>query len=338
MTAINQSQSLDLVTLNDLLNFVDADVSRAEWVTVLMAIKSEFGDSAKDLAREWSATAASFNAYSFQSTWRSIKSVGGITIATIIKQAKDNGWTPLPVSPEQREYLTVLSENRKAQQEKAAKQEADAMAEQHAKVSELAYRILESSEPAPSNHPYLKRKKIDPHGILFGSVLSYGKSLIIPVYGTHNPFLGLVQNVQSINEKGTKYFLKGGKKAGGYYPVQWIDDAPIVICEGFATGATLAEHYTPYSSVICAFDAGNLQPVARAFRQQYPTKQIIIAADNDRFTKTGQSAKKNVGIETATAVAKSINAALSIPHFESWESGSDWNDRYLLDLQGVKYG
>jgi putative DNA primase/helicase len=339
MTAINQNQSLDLNALQSLLTYVDAGVSRDDWVTYLMAIKSEFGDSAKEIAQEWSANGATFKVNDFRATWKSINQFGKVTIATLIHQAKANGWKPEPISDIDRKRLDQERKQRQAENAQRAQIEAQQIAEQHQAASERAYRIIENAQPAPVNHPYLQRKQIDAHGILFGAVLSYGKSLVIPIYGTQKPFVGEVQNVQSINAKGDKYFLKGGKKSGGYYPVQWVEDTPIVICEGFATGATLAEHYTPFYSVICAFDAGNLLPVARAFRHLRPKAQIILAADNDRFTKDGQPTDKNAGIEAATKAARFIDAALMIPEFAEYEQGSDFNDRYLLDAQKVvKHG
>lgn len=330
---VNQIQPIDLNTLYHMLNFVEADTQRSEWVTVLMAIKSEFGETARDIAREWSATAPNFSAKDFLSTWKSIKSGGAVTIGTLIRQAKANGWSPKPISNTDRHRLEQERKQRQREQAKRAKAEELAIEQQHQAASERAYRIVQKSVAAPVNHPYLQRKQIDSHGILYGAVLSYGNALIIPLYGTHAPFFGQMQNVQSITAKGDKYFIKGGKKSGGYYPIQWVDDAPIVICEGFATGATLAEHYTPFSSVLCAFDAGNLFAVAKAFSAQYPIAQIIIASDNDRFTKDGKPTEKNAGIEAATKAAKAVNGVISIPEFADHEAGSDWNDRYLLDRQ-----
>jgi len=202
--------------------------------------------------------------------------------------------------------------------------------EKYQRASEQACQIVESATPAPATHAYLKRKQIDPHGVLFGSVLSYQDALIIPVYGTQAPFIGEYQSLQFIQPGGQKRFLAGGKKAGGYYPIQWVQDAPIVICEGFATGATLAQHYTPYSSVICAFDAGNLLSVAKSFRQQYPLAEIIIAGDNDHQTERNTGI--NTGKQKALFTANAIQAGLFIPEFAEHEQGSDWNDRHLLDL------
>jgi putative DNA primase/helicase len=162
--------------------------------------------------------------------------------------------------------------------------------------------------------------------------MNYQNALIIPLTGIEKPFIGAVQSLQFIQPDGQKRYLSGGKKAGGFYPIQWIDDAPIVICEGFATGATLAEHYTPFSSVICAFDSGNLKAIAKAFRSQHPTAQIIIAGDNDHQTE--RNTGTNIGQQKAIVAAKAVNGIVSIPQFAPNEAGSDWNDRYLIDNAG----
>lgn len=330
MTALKH-QPLDLNALHSLLAYIDASVPRGEWVTVLMAIKSEFGDTGQQAALDWSSLADNFNAKEFQSTWKSIKSTGGVNIGTLIHQAKANGWTPEPMTKQERKRLDQERKQRQAENAQRAELEAQALAEQHQRASETAYRIIENAQPAPATHPYLMRKQIANHGVLFGAVLTYGNALIIPVYGTQSPFIGEVQNVQTINAKGGKYFLPAGKKAGGYYPIQWVENAPIVICEGFATGATLAKHYCPEFSVLCAFDAGNLKAVAVAFREANPKTQMIIAGDND--WQTEQQTGFNPGKEKAIQAAQAVNGLVSIPTFADDETGSDWNDRYLLDFK-----
>ena len=325
-------QPIDINTLSNILNFVTPNTDRTEWVRNLMAIKSEFGDDAKELAQSWSATATNFKLNDFRDTWKSIKPTGGVSIGSLIHLAMQNGFKFEPMNPAQKQRLEREAQQRKIQQAKAQAMEAQRLNEQYQRVSEQAYQILEMTTPTPDNHPYLFKKGIGANGVLFGSVLNYQNALIIPLTGIDKPFIGGVQSLQFIKPDGQKRYLKGGKKAGGYYPIQWIDDAPIVICEGFATGATLAEHYTPFSSVICAFDSGNLKAIAKAFRNQHPTAQIIIAGDNDHHTE--RTTGTNIGQQKAIEAAKSVNGIVSIPQFAPNEAGSDWNDRYLIDIAG----
>ena len=66
--------------------------------------------------------------------------------------------------------------------------------------------------------------------------------------------------------------------------------------------------------VVVAFNAGNLVSVAKAIRAKYPEAEIVIGADNDRWTMVrGKSV--NVGIEAAKKAADAINARVSWPVF-----------------------
>jgi len=324
------NQPFDLNQLNNLLQYIPSDTDRTEWVTNLMAIKSEFLEDGRETAQNWSSTAPNYNIKSFINTWKSIKANGGVTIATLVKKAIDNGFKFEPISNDKRQQLTRESQQRKAYAEQQEREQRARQAQQHKQASQTANHIILNAKPASLCHEYLQRKNINPYGVLFGSVLSYKDNLIIPVYGTKCPYIGLVQSLQFIAPNGDKRFMKQGKKAGGYYPIQWIDNAPIIICEGFATGATLAEHYAPFSCVICAFDSGNLEAVAKWFRKSYPTIQIIIAGDNDHRSPT------NTGKQKAEQVAGLIGGLVSIPQFTHDENGTDWNDRYNLDQQYKK--
>lgn len=206
MSALKQIQPLDLNTLQTMLDYIDADTDRTEWVKTLMAIKAEFSDSAKAIAKEWSATASNFNAGAFNATWKSIKANGGVTIASLIHQAKQNGFHFAPINQEQRQQLAKLAKQRYQAQIKAQAEEKQRIERQYQQASRQANQILANATIAPDDHPYLKRKQIDPHGILFGAVLSHGQALVIPVYGTQSRLLvksiifkRLMQTVTSIS-------------------------------------------------------------------------------------------------------------------------------------------
>jgi len=319
---------LDLSTLMQLLEYVIADCPRDEWVKHLMAIKSEFGEAGKETAQAWSATASSYKHKDFIATWKSIKANGGVTIASLIHEAKQNGFKFAHISSQQAEKLKVEYQQRQAQKVKEqAIAKAQELAQHRAKANQ-AQTIINAAEPAPPNHPYLVRKGINPHGVLFGSFLSYQDALVIPIYGTQGEFKDKVQSCQFITPEGGKRMLKGAKKQGGYYPIQWIKDASIVICEGFATGCSIAEHYAQTDSVIVAFDAGNLTHIAKYFRKHFPAVEIIIAGDNDHQKERATGI--NTGVIKANEAAYLIRGKVSIPYFEPHQNGSDWNDYYNL--------
>jgi len=190
----------------------------------------------------------------------------------------------------------------------------------------------------PCNFPYLIRKGIEPHGIKFLAkevclpdhlkrlmpYLLRNDLLMIPRYSSEKYLLGDVQTIEFIKGDGTKLPPLKSKPKGTFYPI-WGSNNEILICEGFATGATLKERYSPDSSVIVAFNAGNLLSVAKYFRKLYPQSVIVIAGDNDL------SNEKNVGRDKAILTAQLVGGSYSIPEFKEDEVGSDWNDRYLLD-------
>ena len=82
----------------------------------------------------------------------------------------------------------------------------------------------------------------------------------------------------------------------------------IILCEGWATGSSLAED-EPAALVLAAIDAGNLEPVALAARLRWPNAEQVIAGDDDRLT-TG-----NPGATKAKVAAIASGALLALPQW-----------------------
>ncbi len=117
--------------------------------------------------------------------------------------------------------------------------------------------------------------------------------------------------------------LTGGHKRGRFIPVHGERAARrIVIAEGFATAATLAET-EPDALILAALDAGNLEPVAVEARRRHPNVEIIIAADADA-----------VGIRKARAAALASGGLVAVPEFPPGAEGSDFNDLAALQRHG----
>ncbi|MGI4939915.1 MAG: toprim domain-containing protein, partial [Janthinobacterium lividum] len=181
-------------------------------------------------------------------------------------------------------------------------------------------------------HPYLKKKGVQAHGLRQDR---YG-NLLVPMRDA----AGDLHNVQTISGDGrTKLFVKDGRKQGTFAMLGALEPgAPVVIAEGFATGATVRE-LTGYATAI-AFDAGNLMAVAQAIRAANPNQQIIFAADNDeqlprRVVKHPEGLigppvpLRNVGLEKATAAAEAVNGIVVTPapaYGHAEDKGTDWND------------
>lgn len=174
--------------------------------------------------------------------------------------------------------------------------------------------------PADPTHPYLLKKSVKPHNLR-----QRGEHLTLPLFDA----FGLLWNVQRIAADGSKRFKRG--RAGGLFcPLgDLTDPATILICEGWATGATLYEETG--HAVLCAMNAGNLLSVARAVRSAWARADLVVCADNDRHTMG------NPGVTYATAAAKAVGARLIVPEFPDGAEGSDFNDLSLIRRQGVRH-
>lgn len=144
--------------------------------------------------------------------------------------------------------------------EEARKQ---AEAEHHARQAEATKRaaaIWKAATPAPDNHPYLIQKRIHLHDARIDE-----GALTLPVIDC----TGTLTSLQFIAADGGKWLLSGGRKRSCFIPVVGDMENPtrIIICEGWATGCTLAEDESA-ALVLAAIDAGNLEPVALAARHR----------------------------------------------------------------------
>jgi len=294
-----------LASIEQALTFIDAH-DRDTWFNTLAAIKSALGETGRDIAENWSATADNFNARDFTSVWKSISENGGITIATLFKLAMDNGYVhntndrPAPLTPEQ---IAEREAKRLAADAEQAKRRADAAAKASA-IWNAKPSALEAGCPAVSEHPYLKRKGIQSHGAkVFRGSLTIGGMDCNGALMLAIRFNRKITSLQFINKDGEKRFLPGGEK-GGYLIGKIEDNKHVCISEGFATGATIYEA-TGYP-VVVAFDAGNLRKLAEALRASKPDAVIVICADMD---------DNNVGQLKASEAAIAVNGLVAFPSF-----------------------
>ncbi len=212
-----------------------------------------------------------------------------------------------PYTPSERAYF-----KRNADESRA---EAKAIrATEHAEAATRAMTIWNVAMAPSDDHPYLTRKHINAH-----SARLLNDSLVLPI----TDFTGTLTSLQFIAPDGGKTLLKGGRKQGSYIHVAGNAHAPdrVWICEGWATGCTLAEN-DPTALVIAAIDAGNLKSVALSARYRWPYAQLIIAGDDDRLKTV------NTGAIAAHAAAVTAGALLALP---DWPDGapdnlSDAND------------
>ena len=205
-----------------------------------------------------------------------------------------------------------LNAHRARIEDMQVQREADEI-QKHQQGRESAAVILANTTPA-STQEYLTAKGIQPHGVRCDGV-----NLVIPMRDT----LGNVHSLQTITPDGEKRFHSRGKVTGCYYSIG-KPDGVLIVCEGFATGASIRES-TGYA-VAVAFNAGNLQPVAVALHSKYPALRIIVAADDDHLTPG------NPGMTKARAAAQAVGGFLAVPSFQADrpDKATDFNDLHQV--------
>ena len=190
------------------------------------------------------------------------------------------------------------------EQIEATKQKWEAETRQRNEAAMLrAAEIWKKCKPIANqaDHPYLVKKRIQPH-----EARLHQDSLVIPIYNDSDR----LTNLQFIKADGKKRFLKDGCKKGCFHIIGDVSDK-ILICEGFATGASL--HEDTGKRVVIALDAGNLEPVARNIKALSLGCEIIICGDND---------VSGAGQREARKAALAIGGKVLIPEIP----GKDWND------------
>ncbi len=170
-------------------------------------------------------------------------------------------------------------------------------AQRYAEAARRAAQLLGRCKLASNDHPYLRRKGVNAYGLH-----QLRAQLVIPVRDAR----GALCSLQFISPEGDKRFLTGGRKRGCYFAIGRPRGA-LCLAEGYATAASIFEA-TGYATAV-AFDAGNLEPVARALRAKFPSLAIIVCADNDSETPG------NPGVSLATAAARAVRGMVAVPDF-----------------------
>lgn len=205
------------------------------------------------------------------------------------------GSDPRSLTPAERRAIMAHASEREAQRktETAAKQESAAG------VARDLWRGAGKVDPA---HGYLSRKGLPPFGIR-----QHGDTLLVPMVDCGFR----LWNLQRVYPDGRKLFLPGGRTDGLFWPHGAFRQdgrpsvGPLAIGEGFATMA--AVHHATGHGVVAAMSARNLETVARAMRKLFPSRTLIVAADDDHHLP------ENIGLNAAKKAARSIGALLATP-------------------------
>lgn len=200
---------------------------------------------------------------------------------------------------EERHIDEDLRRTMQIKQDAARREAAEAKRRNAAEAAEMIRHL----QPCPEDHPYLVRKRVKAHGAML-----LGSDLLLPMYDA----AGNVVSTQTIAPDGDKTF-RAGCTSKGMFTIG-ASTPYVVVCEGFATGASI--HEATGLRVYVVFSAGNLPGLIQdiAAIEAVNGAQIVIAADNDH-SGTGQR-------EAEKAAEKIGGAQIVMPA----EVGADWND------------
>ncbi|WP_298622273.1 DUF927 domain-containing protein [uncultured Zoogloea sp.] len=227
--------------------------------------------------------------------------------------------------------------NRARLEAQRAAREAEAKAKRE-KARRKAHALWNSAKPAPDDHPYLQRKGVPSFGLRVGTWPKWREvrpgewreeripnALLLPMRSPS----GTLHSLQAIYaeklEDLEKCFLTNGEKLGKLHLIgELTERLPLCVAEGYATAATV--YLATNWPVAVAFDAGSLEPVARALRDAHPGARFIICADDDHQTAG------NPGRTKAEAAARAVGGVVAVPEFgpDRPERATDFNDLHAL--------
>ena len=317
-----------------MLSYISGVDDREMWVKMAYILADEYGEAGFDVWDTWSQQSDSYNFKDSRAVWKScMRPSGGATakIGSLVALAVQAGYRSngcaKPVDPAERERIAAERAERLAREAAAAERDA-------AEAAELAAAIWTAA--VASGHPYLTRKQVEGYGTRVAAAIelpfvddetgeigtmTVRNALLIPVYQGPRHLCGL----QYITADGKKLPIRGTPMRGGYMVIgRPVRGGVVVICEGWATGASI--HAATGYCVVVAFNAGNLKPVAEKIRAAMPDAQLCIAADDDATTKG------NPGYRAANAAALAVGALVVYPLWAGGRGdGTDFNDLQIAE-------
>lgn len=244
------------------LRAVDPGCDHDTWIRVGMAAQAA-GLSFDDFDR-WSADASNYNRRDCESAWRSFKPGGGIGPGTLYEIARKSGWRDQTNG----EHHKALKRPRPARKPapKAERPPFDVAA------------VWLNSEPATSEHAYIRRKVGQPDGLRVvpaASPLRVNRQLVagwlvVPLYDGEElatlQFIG--PDGDKLNAPGTMrgWFTVGGHVSPG---------ATVYVCEGI--GQAWSAHQATQSPAVVAFGLGRMKGTAKSLADR--GARVVLVAD-----------------------------------------------------------
>jgi putative DNA primase/helicase len=280
-----------------------------------------------------------------------------------VNRGSDHGTQRIELPKAERERLTpdqVAAMRARAKADRAAAELE--LKRQHESASLRAARWWSQCQREGGTNAYLQSKGLPP-GKLYGARLSATGNLVIPIQDANGKTWGLqaiYSDPKVIAKKGrSKDFSPPGLAKKGHWFLIGIAarGSLILLCEGFATGASL--HEATGLPVAVAFDAGNLLPVAQALAAAYRGARILVCADDDwlqkckacgQVTPVESSADcahcgephgcENPGVRAAETAAIAVSGAWVRPEFPTQrpadrKGATDFNDLHCDPAGGL---
>ena len=218
-----------------------------------------------------------------------------------------------------------------------ARRDAERESNQSAAAASAAEVWKAATPDAP--HSYLMLKQVKAHGTRVIDAARarrlapqlpahlYGTLLVVPLFdggGTLHSLQFIDDNASKADASGNphvpnKRYLKNGRKQGCFFLIGPLPSDALVICEGFATGASVQE--ATGLPVAVAFDTSGLSPAAEALRATFPAARLLFAADDDYRP---EKPDENPGFAAAEKAASSIGGVVVRPVRRS--GPTDFND------------
>ncbi|AZE46983.1 DNA primase, phage associated [Pseudomonas chlororaphis] len=235
------------------------------------------------------------------------------------------------MSPEEREVM-------RARQEEAKRRAAEIAANAARRAANRAAGLFRRM-PEKGRSAYLDRKQI------VGLKVRYAPrtgAVLVPMCNVRDQIVGLqviYPGAQPETGRDKSYWPYGMAKEGSFHLIGPHPEPgePVLVCEGYATGTSL--HMATSLTVAIAFDAGNLLAVAKAMRERFPGRPIIICRDDDWKTKRPNGEPWNPGEEKANNAATVVGGQVVAPIFsgEREDKWTDFNDLHCAEgLEAVR--
>ena len=221
------------------------------------------------------------------------------------------------MSQEERDVMRARQEEGKR---RAAEIAANAARRAANRASGLFKRMPEMGRSA-----YLDRKQIVGMGVRYAP---RSGAVLVPMSNVRDQIVGLqviYPGKQQDTGRDKSYWPYGMSKEGAFHLIGPHPEPgePVLVCEGYATGASL--HMATSLTVAIAFDAGNLSVVAKAMRERFPGRALIVCRDDDWKTKRPNGEPWNPGEEKGSNAALIVGGQVVGPVF-SGEREIKWTD------------